>query len=727
MVVVLTPEEQNRKMVIPFYTAIAANSNITLVSSRIDMMYKVTKIEVHFRDDTQHNLRVRIIASGDTNAPTANPPNGTNITGKFSGTPYFVGQGQTIVAECYYIPSYSQVYLKAYIQNLNAFALTAMALVTVESITLDEAKTLVPPEKWTITPSEPIDYWKEYDGRGRALYYQVADLFAGTPAYVMKNDDKAWFENSWIANAIRMGAQRIGNYFDYIKTDDTDEAKAEAFHKWWDDAQGLIREYVAANAFIEIISVGQLDFQRDLIEIDKQIWQTFNNMGKVTAAQFEKAWLKPMERVANRTWLPERPTIDQMINMVVKEKLTVDEFKHWCKDLGLNDYWSGLIWAAHFRAPDFTEVRQAIWREGIKHDDIPQFLRRVDLDPFYNETVWYKLLYEIPPYTDLINMRVKEVIDQKTFAEALQNHGFYDPWASRLWDAHFTPPTFMDFLTAMRRKQTVTVPYAEKAPVTHTFGKDPSKDVDIIKELSILADYDPRYWDFFRQRIYEDPSARQARWGYEAGAINKERVYDLTKRAGLRDEDAEWFTEMLVTFQERPFITRYLNGLMAAYIGGVITSDELKKRVTAIPRREAVADWIIKIADLRKEVETAAPAKEKERLLTVGDLKRLFSMDLISETDFRTKMTLLGYETLDIQLIIDLTNKIKEETETGPRKHGLTTSEMFNAYKWYQITEEELRTDLMLRGLTLGEADLLINSKKKQWITKERWTETETA
>ncbi|GAH28521.1 unnamed protein product, partial [marine sediment metagenome] len=44
-----------------------------------------------------------------------------------------------------------------------------------------------------------------------------------------------------------------------------------------------------------------------------------------------------------------------------------------------------------------------------------------------------------------------------------------------------------------------------------------------------------------------------------------------------------------------------------------------------------------------------------------------------------------------------------------------TTNEYFDAYKYSQITEDQLRTELMLKGLTLKETDILIKSKQIKW------------
>ena len=237
----------------------------------------------------------------------------------------------------------------------------------------------------------------------------------------------------------------------------------------------------------------------------------------------------------------------------------------------------------------------------------------------------------------------------------------------------------------------------------------------ILKELAVLADYDPRYWSFFRQRMINDPTPRMARWGYEAGVLSKAQLHDIVKRFGYTDKDAVWMTDMLAEFQERPYITRYLTALEAAYLKGVITAEELTASVTAIDRRPEIADWIIKTVDVRKKIADARPKAEKTRLLTVTDLKKAYIYGKLPETEFRTRLQLLGYDLLDIQLVIDIIEIEREKAESGGNKAALSVAEMLNAFKYRRIEEPELLTNLMQRGLNLYEAQLLIDTNKAKW------------
>lgn len=772
---ILTPTQRNKKVVIPFFQdPIGATAVWLQCSRRIDFNYKITKIEVHCREDTADNLEVEIFTGSGWQAAAAVAAIGTNILSRLTTTPYIVGEGETVIIHCNFIPEFRDQYIKVHWNNTNAYALSGMVLVTIEAITQEDLE--APPEagEFEVVTKTPEEYYNELRNKSVANLEMITGLLEGTDLWLKPSLEKWESQVDTQKEGIYPEYMRFMNLPAFTPTTMPLEDRYKTSKAWLDGVLELSHKFYFDSAVMKAAT--------SAFGFNIETWQEWfeNHFGlqektrRLLDIAFDKGMMKPVEHYWNKMYQPEYPDVNQLINMVVKEKLPVKDFKEIMTYQGFSDFWSGKIWDAHFNAPDFDEIKQAYWRGKITEDEIEHYLKLVDLDPFYNEKVWTELLYEIPPYQDLINMRVKEVIGAEEFAKSIQAHGYYGHWAGKLWDAHFTPPQFMDFLLAMRRKQTTSIPIAEGEPTIHTFGEDAARDIEKIKELSILADYDPRYWDFFRQRIYDDPTPRQARWGYEAGALTEDQVFDITKRHGFKDEDAKWFTDFTLKFQERPFITRYLNALMSAYLVDVIDADELTKRVTEIPRREAIADWIIKIADVRKEIADAKPVIEKEKLLSLSDLKRLYSLghmgvgdfeyrlsargysdedvvwlrkslkppeiakerllslsemkkmfalELMGEDEFRTKLLVMGYELLDVDLLINLVHKIKEATESGGQKRALSVSEMMSAFKWWQISEEELRTNLMLRGLTLAEANLLINTKKEHWKTKEDWTE----
>lgn len=703
------------KVPIPFFFNLAANTSQTLVSSPISVYYKIKSVEAHFRDDANHNLLFYIFNSNNRTLSTTTPPPDDNVVSSLSPTPYLAGEGEIIELPVNYEPPPNYMYIKVFAQNNNAYAITGLCVVTIEgrlTIKADEDNVIPTTEEML---QEMGKAQEQALARSSAVMNIAASAIKGTPpitSYAFKNLSDAQEEKT---SGLVDQFLAVLNVPQVVPATMPKENRYKTSKAWFDTALKLTYDTMNLDGLIGILVSalgGTTTSWRN--------WLTscFGVEGKINellSVVFEKGLLKPVEQYWNSIYLPEYPTTADLINMVVKEVITLENFKAIMKYQGLDDKWSQDIWDAHFVQPDFTSIKTSINRGIIPPEEIDRYLKLVDLDPRYNDVVWKPLLQEIPPYSDLINMRVKEVIEQDKFEKALQSHGFYGEWAANLWAAHFTPPTFTDILTAFRRGEQTQWEEAGGVTRGHKFGVSLSQDIEAIKDLSVLVDYDPRYWSLFKTRIYNDPTVRQARWGYESGAISEEKLKDVALRSGLTPEDAEWFTQFQTTFQERPFITRYLNALMSAYISKAITAEELKKRVKAIPRREAIADWIIKIADVQTETAANKTSSTTEKLLSAADLKKAYTYGLITEDKLRTELQLLGYPLEQVDLLIEIINKTKEIEDFGGRKTALTVSEMFEAWRYGEMSESDLRTGLQVKGMTLVDIDTLISARKTKW------------
>jgi hypothetical protein len=508
---------------------------------------------------------------------------------------------------------------------------------------------------------------------------------------------------------------RLINPAEYFAPGASDFDVAAKFPVWWAEANVTTNLLDVAAWVAEAATLGQIEAAGKFVDSLLAIFPLEALMSKVSMAQLEAAWVKPIQRQINAKWLPERPGMSDQMRMVSHGIITLDAFIDNMKGQGLAPEWTQRVWDVHFAHPGYAEINQAYWRGLIKDDELDGYLRLADLDPHFNETVWKPLMEAIPGTGELVNERTKEVIDQAEFEKGLSWWGMKGKWAARIWDAHFNPATWNDFLSAMRRKQTVSIPVAFGAPVTHTFGVDAGKDIDVIKQLSKLADYDERYWDFFKQRMYNDPSPRMSMWSYDIGVVSEEKLREIVHRYGYWPEDEKWYGDMLVHFQERPWVTKYLAAVASAYESGAIDAVELKKRVLAVPRNEAVADWIVKIEDVRKEITVKKPAGTVEKALTLADLKRALLENIITEDAFRIEMGVRGYPAGDIDIIVQLINLDKSAVEAGGRVVALTVTEILNAWRYGVITEDALRIQLATRGLAQDEISTLIETKKRQW------------
>lgn len=301
---------------------------------------------------------------------------------------------------------------------------------------------------------------------------------------------------------------------------------------------------------------------------------------------------------------------------------------------------------------------------------------------------------EIPNTQDLINMVVKEKMSLGDFKNYMLKRGFNNSWSQLIWDAHFKAPDLDDILTAWRR------------------GVIDESRVD---ELMILIDLDPRFKEIFDTRKYNDPSLMNIRLMFETGAITAEDVPVYVHRLGFVPEFETAITEFLLHFQERRYKTRYITQLMTALAQEKATEDEVKAAVIEIGFTEATADIIIKTSLLRRRTYKTATTTTTEKALSLSELKKAYVEDIISEDQFRANMLSRGYNQTDIDVLIALTNKDKIVETEGRRVIVLTVAEMVSAWRYSVITEDELRTNLLSRGLDLNEIDILIKTKKASW------------
>lgn len=412
---------------------------------------------------------------------------------------------------------------------------------------------------------------------------------------------------------------------------------------------------------------------------------------------------------------PEIPQASQLINMVVKEKITLEEFKTNMKYQGFSEEWSQLEWDAHFIAPNFGDIQRAFWRGDWDEETKLAMMKRVDLDPFYNDTVWNMLMYEIPSIGELTNLRVKEVIGKLDYAKGLKFHGYTPEWSERIWDGHFMPPSLGDIMTAYRRGIPVSIPEIDPdtgAPITRDVTSLSIKDVHQLMEL---VDLDPRYNTIFDTRLYRDPTIREGRYMFETGAMDEEGVKNLVVRTGLDPQYVDEMTHYLTHFAERTYQRRYLTALVTAYVNEVYNEEQMSDLVVKAGFTVGVANWIIEIGKVRKDIADIPKALAKPKILTMSQLDKAYIKDVIDESTYTTRMMLLGYETLDISLKMQILNLDKVVEEDGTRLIRLTTAQLLSVWRFGEMTESDLRIELQLRGLDTISIDRLIKSKIKQW------------
>ncbi len=447
------------------------------------------------------------------------------------------------------------------------------------------------------------------------------------------------------------------------------------------------------HAALETGSLGQIEFMKDLDPMVISKLGLDAVISRATMLPIEKSILNPAEQEYNRRYPHILPAPAELIQMVVKEVITLDDFKVSMLRQGIAEVWSQAIWDAHFIPPSYTEIRQALYRGIVTPEQFEALKTLVDLDPRF-KAIWDGLLEQIPPVSELINQRTREVLTQDDFTKFLGWYGFKPEWAERIWAAHFIPPNLNDLLTSWRRGEITT---------------------ERLDELEIIIDLDPRFKDIFDTRRYVDPSITQARFMFETGSIDEAGVRDIILRNGYTEADTDNITRYIVKFQERRFRTSYLIALATGAIYGAFTDEEVLEQVTEAGYTEATAEWLIKAAQVRGKTSIARAKAPGPKLLGLGDIKKAFMTDIIDEDVFRRELTMREYEQGDIDIMARLMNESKVTKEAGGRKIALSQSELLNAWRYDEVKEDYVRIELALRGMEESEIDILLATKRKQW------------
>jgi hypothetical protein len=326
-----------------------------------------------------------------------------------------------------------------------------------------------------------------------------------------------------------------------------------------------------------------------------------------------------------------------------------------------------------------------------------------------------------PDTGNLINMRMKEIIGQNDFEENLAYQGYSKEWATKFWDAHFGPPSLTDIITAYRRGIEVKYPKSDPASGEIVWIGPKALDLSDVRYLLESIDLDPRYIDIFMTRIHNDVPITYARWMWETGAITtRDQVLEIVRRQGVDPQYENNVVDMVTGFAVRAYRRRYWVALQMALTKGVITEAEVKAGIADNPVDATIDYWMIKTAQVRKLIADKGIVSGGEKLLALGDVKKAYINEIMNEDTLRTDLMGRGYSLTDIQTLIDVLNLDRISITTGKKVVALSVSEMINAWRYDVWTEDKIRIELSLRGLSQSEIDTMISTYKAKWGVAEQ-------
>jgi hypothetical protein len=423
---------------------------------------------------------------------------------------------------------------------------------------------------------------------------RILDTLKGTPISV---------KNAGAQAALSFGNSQsryisIANPENYISTGKSPFENISAIGQQVADAQGLLRDMDLTNFALGLASLGQIRTVSDEIQMLESMYGAQNIVRKWNETRMQKAVYTPLEQYFNSIWQTEIPNTQDLINMVVKEKMSLDDFKRYMLMQGFNPTWSQLIWDAHFKAPDLDDILTA-WRRGlITEERVDELFVLIDLDPAFKD-IFNTRKYQDPPLMQIRLMFETGAIDAAKVPEYIRRLGYAPEFEAAIVEfvLHFQERRYKtryitQLMTALAQGKT-SEDETRAAVADVGFTKETA---DIIVKTSLL-----------RRLTYAKAS--------------------------------ETTTEKALTLSE----------LKKAYVEDIITETEL--RAAMMQRGYILTDINIVVNLLNKDkvVETEG---RRVVVLTVAEMVNAWRYSVITEDTLRTNLLGRGLDLNEIDILI---------------------------------------------------------------------------
>lgn len=352
-----------------------------------------------------------------------------------------------------------------------------------------------------------------------------------------------------------------------------------------------------AHTVAEAATLGQLEAVGQLSNIVVSSLGVNALSARALMIPIEKSILIPAEMHYNEVYTPEIPSYQDLINQVVKEVISLDEFKAKMKLLGYNETWSQRIWDAHFIAPSLNDILTA-WRRGlIDEGEVDRLMILVDLDPRF-KNIFDTRKYVDPPLSVTRFMYEEGVITPGQVREYVALQGYR--------------PEHVDNIT------------------------------------KYITEFQERLW---RRRYLTTLSSGYIKGVYASGDLQK-AVVDAGYSEGVAswivaNADARKKIDAAKVVEEKPKLLG-IGDMKVAYLRNLV--DAAKLRVDLGVRGYSYDDveLLIKVLDEQKVVTSAGGRKVA---LSEGELIKAWQFSKITEPRLRIELTTRGLSMEEIDIL----------------------------------------------------------------------------
>ena len=422
------------------------------------------------------------------------------------------------------------------------------------------------------------------------------------------------------------------------------------------------------------------------------------------------------------------PQIAELADMRWKELISETEYLQKCEEFGYDNIVAENLYISSQTLLTIHDYI-ALWRRGVIDEvTTDSHLRKSHLSEIEIELAKTVTLF-FPAVPDLIRFAVREVytpdiiekfgamedLPAKYLTESAKA-GLTEEHAKNYWAAHWELPSVRMGYEMLHRRIITD---------------------DQLKLLMRALDIMPFWRDPLVKLSYNPLTRVDVRRMYRLGVLDEEDVRNAYLDVGYSEENADRMLEFTVAYEadEMTGITRA--GVIAAYKKSIITIDQLQSYLKDFGYSESVVEFWLSMAEHDKtiaEVETLVEEiknryragmltikevanelnrhdlratyvsqivttlklkeSEKVRLPTKADLENWIELQLINETEYYRRMSMLGYTQTDIEIYL---SRIAHEQDTRKPKYlPIKTYE-----RWFQtdiIAETRFRKLLKEQG-----------------------------
>jgi hypothetical protein len=352
--------------------------------------------------------------------------------------------------------------------------------------------------------------------------------------------------------------------------------------------------------------------------------------------------------------------------------------------------------AVHGRnIPPPTTIIQWLRRGFISQSEAEAMLRRLGYPAAYTGA-YLNSVWQLPSVTDLIRMGVREVFTPEIaqrfgqFQDVPQQFllwaekvGIDSQWALNYWAAHWDLPSIEQGFEMLHR------------------GVINRDDLELLLRA---ADVMPYWRDKLLAISYRPVNRVDIRRMFQAGVVDRDRVYQVYLAQGYAPEDAsalaDWVAKTYKPGGEGAR-QRHLDlteaAIRAAYARRLITRDDALERLQDIGYDENEADFILSIWDFDFYRDPSQRSDLQPKQLTRSVIEEAYARGLVDKNRAAAQLEDLGFTPEDAALLLELVD-LRQHQEAA----DLQAQAAVERYRAGIIDEAQLAAEL--RDLNLPEA-----------------------